>query len=246
MEVAADLVVTIADALGGDAARGEEETSSLYRSRREDEMLGLKAEGLATQGANEGGGDAGARGSEQEFGDLGIEVDLHARVMEELATEGDGEVALAEGDPFGEARVDAGELGKERGLRCSDGGEEGVCGSGEMACAEEVFGLGNEGCELLRGDGPGGVVGEGEELATPSQGCASEDAEAGLVGCVGELARTDGFAAGFEEYDVEVAGAEAMGEDDARDAGADDADGGPDGIGAGFGELEIDLDRGLF
>lgn len=141
VKVSADLVVLIADSLGGDGARGEEEADGLDGSGGEDDVGRFDAVGSAGGGADEDGFDAIARGGEQELRGLRVEEDAGLWVGAEFVAEGLGEVAMREGNEFGESDVELRELVEQIRRALLEVGEEGGAVVREIVYAEEVFGF---------------------------------------------------------------------------------------------------------
>ena len=154
VEVAADLIVRVADAFGSDAARGEQEACGFYGTGGEDDGFGFKAEGCTGECADEDSYDSVARGSEEQLGGLRVEVDLCARVVKEIAADGVRHVAVREGRPLGEARIEERKLLEERGSGGGCSCEERSSGVGKIVDCEYLFGFRIEGSEIGGGDGP--------------------------------------------------------------------------------------------
>lgn len=253
VEIAANLIVRV-----GDVGRAEEEARAFDGACAEDEVTGAEGElGLAVV-ADADGFDAlrvGRRRGKREG--VGVREDGDLRLGEGFGAYGLGKVAFLEGGPLCEADDDVRSGGR---FALTERGEE-VGGEGEVIDAEDVFDLLVVRGELGIFDGPGegGDAGwggedvgrEGEDLAAPAGGGAAKGAEATVVGAAVVLGRHFGAIKGlaalfeleatsFEEVDVDAAVGETCGEEEPRDATADDANGGLEGL-AGGSLVEVDV-----
>ena len=80
VEVAADLIVGIANAFGVDTSGGKQQARGFDRAGSEDDVLSFEAERSSGKCADKDSFNAVARRGKEKLGDLGVEIDLCARV----------------------------------------------------------------------------------------------------------------------------------------------------------------------
>ena len=110
MEIAAHLVVRVANAPGVDAAGGEKQARSLYRASGEDEVIGFEAEGSAGVVADQGGFDAGSIRGEEKFCEVCMEIKRGGASLLQLFANRGCYIAAGERGAFGEAGAEFGQI----------------------------------------------------------------------------------------------------------------------------------------